>query len=381
MSIPSSIKRSRGEAMDGAWMARALMLAHRGVALAHPNPMVGAVVVRNDRFVGEGFHIYDGRKHAEVIALEHARSDARGATLYVNLEPCCHSGRTGPCTKAIISSSLKRVVVAMKDPNPKVAGRGIAELRRAGLEVTVGVHQAEARRLNEAFARWIGSGLPLVTLKSALTLDGQIVAPGGTVTWITSRASREEVQRLRHASDGLLTGIGTVLADDPRMTDRTGLPRRKRLHRIIADSKLRLTLKSKIVRSVKEKDVLVFTAQSANAAKARGLEKAGVEVVQVCSRMGRLDLKAVLRELGRREVLSVILEAGSRMNGAMLEAGLVDKVILFYAPKILGTVTVPMAQHRPGPIGKISTLENLMLRRFGPDFAVEGYLRDVYRNH
>jgi diaminohydroxyphosphoribosylaminopyrimidine deaminase/5-amino-6-(5-phosphoribosylamino)uracil reductase len=381
MSIPSSIERARGEPADGAWMARALMLAHRGIALAHPNPMVGAVAVRNDRIVGEGFHTYEGRNHAEVIALEHARAEARDATLYVNLEPCCHAGRTGPCTKAIIAAGLKRVVVAMKDPNPRVAGRGIAELRRAGLDVVVGVHQAAARSLNEAFARWIGSGLPFVTLKSALTLDGQIAAPGGTVTWITSPASREEVQRLRHASDGLLTGIGTVLADDPRMTDRTGLPRRKRLLRIIVDSKLRLPLKSKIVRSAREKDVLVFTAESAKTARARALEKVGVEVVQVRSRMGHVDLRKIVRELGRREVLSVILEAGGGLNGAMLESGLVDKVILFYAPKILGTVTVPMARHRPRPIRKIPALENIALRRFEPDFSVEGYLRDVYRNH
>ncbi|HEV2490572.1 MAG TPA: bifunctional diaminohydroxyphosphoribosylaminopyrimidine deaminase/5-amino-6-(5-phosphoribosylamino)uracil reductase RibD [Candidatus Acidoferrales bacterium] len=381
MSIPSSTERARGEAMDGAWMARAVMLAHRGVALAHPNPMVGAVVVRNDRIVGEGFHTYEGRKHAEVIALEQTRGEARGATLYVNLEPCCHSGRTGPCTNAIIAAGLKRVVVAMKDPNPKVAGRGIAELRRAGLDVTIGVRQAEARRLNEAFARWIGSGLPFVTLKSALTLDGQITALGGTVTWITSPASREEVQRLRHSSDGLLTGIGTVLADNPRMSDRTGLPRRKRLLRVIIDSKLRLPLKSRIVRSVRKKDVLAFTAESAKTAKARALVKAGVEVVQTSSHAGHVDLKAILLELGRREVLSVILEAGGGLNGAMLEAGLVDKAILFYAPKILGTVTVPVAQYRPGNIGKNSTLQNLALRRFGPDFAVEGYLRDVYRNH
>jgi diaminohydroxyphosphoribosylaminopyrimidine deaminase / 5-amino-6-(5-phosphoribosylamino)uracil reductase len=362
-------------------MTRALLLAHRGIALTHPNPMVGAVIVRNDRIVGEGYHTYEGRKHAEILALEAAGTEARGATLYVNLEPCCHANRTGPCTKAVISAGLKRIVVTMKDPNPEVAGRGIQELRHAGLEVTVGVHQAEAQRLNESFARWTVSGLPFVTMKSALTLDGQIAAPGGTVTWITSPASREEVQRLRHASDGLLTGIGTVLADDPRMSDRTGLPRRKRLLRVIVDAKLRLPLKSKIVKSAKEKDVLVFTTQSAKAAKARALEKSGVEVIQANSRKGHVDLHEVVRELGRREVLSVILEAGSALNGAMLEAGLVDKVILFYAPKILGAVTVPVAQHRPASIEKIRALDNIALRRFGPDFMVEGYFRDVYRNH
>lgn len=362
-------------------MARALMLAHRGIALAHPNPMVGAVLVRNDRIVGDGYHTYEGRKHAEIVALEAAGGEARGATLYVNLEPCCHTNRTEPCTKAIIDAGVKRVVVAMKDPNPKVAGRGIRELRQAGLDVSVGVHEAEARRLNESFARWIVSGLPFVTMKSALTLDGQIASPGGTVTWITSLESREEVQRLRHASDALLTGIGTVVADDPRMTDRTGLPRRKRLVRIIVDAKLRLPVKSQIARSAKEKDVLVFTAASAPAAMLRALENSGLEVVRIGAHAGHVDLRAVVRELGRREILSVILEAGGALNGAMLEAGLVDKAILFYAPKILGAVTVPVAKHRPKSISKIRGLQDLTLRRFGPDFAVEGYFRDVYRNH
>ena len=211
---------------DEAWMARALVLAHRGTALAHPNPMVGAVILKNERIVGEGFHTYDGRKHAEIIALEEARANARRATLYVNLEPCCHVGRTAPCTKAIIDAGIKRVVVAIRDPNPAVAGRGIRELRAAGIEVALGVREHDARHLNEAFAKWIRTKLPFVTLKTALTLDGRIAARTGSTTWITSDASREEVQRMRHEADALLTGIGTVLTDDPRMTDRTKQPRR-----------------------------------------------------------------------------------------------------------------------------------------------------------
>jgi diaminohydroxyphosphoribosylaminopyrimidine deaminase / 5-amino-6-(5-phosphoribosylamino)uracil reductase len=380
MSIPSSTERVRVDIADSAWMARALMLAHRGIALAHPNPMVGAVLVKNDRVVGEGFHTYEGRKHAEIIALEHARGDARGATLYLNVEPCCHTGRTGPCTKAIVSAGVKRVVAAMKDPNPAVAGKGFLELRRAGLKVSTGVRKAEAEKLNEAFAKWIRTRMPFVVLKSALTLDGQIASPGGTVTWITSPESREEVQRLRHSSDALLTGIGTVLADDPRMTDRTHLPRRRPLLRAIVDSHLRLPLKSELVKSAK-KDMLVFTRQPFRPARARALEKAGVDVVPIRACSGQVDLREVLRELGRREILSVILEAGSGLNGAMLEAGLVDKAILFYAPKILGTLTTPVAKHRPRPINRIPGLENLSLCRFGPDFSVEGYFHDVYRNY
>jgi len=365
---------------DEAWMARALVLAHRGVALAHPNPMVGAVVLKNDRVVGEGFHTYEGRKHAEIIALEEARANARRATLYVNLEPCCHTGRTGPCTKAIVEAGVKRVVVAMRDPNPAVAGRGIRELRAAGIAVTVGVREDDARRLNEAFAKWIRTKLPFVTLKTALTLDGQIAARTGSITWITSDASREEVQRMRHESDALLTGIGTVLTDDPRMTDRTKLPRRRPLVRAIVDSKLRIPLKSGIVKSAKS-DALIFTTQSADSSKARVLRKAGAEIVHIRSRGRHVDLREVLREMGQRAFLSVILEAGSELNGAALTQDLVDKMVLFYAPKIMGDGGVPMAQLPSQWFERSPALSQLSFRRYGPDFAVQGYFHDVYRNH
>lgn len=361
-------------------MARAILLAHRGLAQTHPNPMVGAIIVKNDHAAGEGFHTYAERKHAEIIAIEQARADARGATLYLNLEPCCHTGRTGPCTRAIIESGIKRVVAAMPDPNPKVSGRGFRALRNAGIEVSTGIRESDARRLNEPFAKWIQTGLPFVTLKTALTLDGQIAAPGGSTTWITSPESREEVHRLRHASDALLTGIGTVLADDPRMTDRSGLPRRRALLRVIVDSKLRMPANSEIARSASS-DVVLFTAQSQNPARTARLAKRGVEIIRVRPRNGHTDLRAVLRELGRREILSVILEAGSELNGAMLDADLVDKMILFYAPRLLGQVTVPVARRRSRPIAKIQMLQHITLHRFGPDFAVEGYFHDVYRNY
>src|SRR5579864_4813215 len=261
-------------AADAAFMDRALELASHGVELASPNPLVGAVLVRDGRVVGEGFHTYDGVRHAEIIALETAGASARGSTLYINLEPCCHTGRTGPCTHALIAAGVARVVAAMPDPNPRVAGRGFKQLRAAGIEVSVGLREAAARRLNEAFACWIVSRTPLVTLKSALTLDGQLVLPGqraatragarkasGKQTrtkgarasesdrWISSPESRAEVQRMRHASDALLTGIGTVLIDDPLLTDRTGLPRRRKLLRVVSDSRLRLPLRSKLVRT------------------------------------------------------------------------------------------------------------------------------------
>jgi diaminohydroxyphosphoribosylaminopyrimidine deaminase / 5-amino-6-(5-phosphoribosylamino)uracil reductase len=369
-----------GSAADERWMMCALVHALRGVALAHPNPVVGAYIVKNGKVVGQGFHDYDRRDHAEIVALKQAGKKARGATLYVTLEPCCTTGRTGPCTKAIIATGIKRVVAAMRDPNPAVSGKGLAELRRTGIDVTCGVLEEKARAENEDFAQWIQTKRPLVTLKTALTLDGQIAQRTGSVTWITSEESRKAVQLLRHKADALLTGIGTVLADDPRMTDRTGKPRRRKLLRAIVDSRLRLPLRSEIVKSA-QNDVIVFTTQSTDSPRARALQRAGVEVVRVASRRGHVDLNAVIRELGKRQILNVLLEAGAELNGAALEAGIVDKMILFYAPKIMGVGGVPMARIPSSWFPKSPSLKNVSLARYGPDFVVTGYFHDVYRHH
>ena len=361
------------------WMSRALALARRGQALASPNPMVGAVLLRNGRVVGQGFHTYDGLRHAEIIALETAGQAARGATLYINLEPCCNQGRTGPCTRALIDAGIKRVVAAIPDPNPKVAGRGLRQLRAAGIEVFTGVEESEARQLNEAFTVWITSRRPLVTLKSAMTLDSHMVLPRrkGRSRWITSEAARTEVHRMRHASDAILTGIGTVLADDPLLTDRTGRPRRRPLLRVILDSRLRLPLRSQLVRTARE-DVLVFTRAGESSECARALTRAGVEVIRIGGRTGRLDLQAVLDELGRRSLLSVMFEPGPTLHQSALDAGVVDKVRLFYAPTLAG---LPAAAQpvRARADSKLRNLSALRIQSFGPDFAVEGYLRDIYR--
>jgi diaminohydroxyphosphoribosylaminopyrimidine deaminase/5-amino-6-(5-phosphoribosylamino)uracil reductase len=367
-------------------MARALELARQGTAQASPNPMVGAVVVRAGLAAGEGFHSYSDTRHAEIVALDASGEAARGATLYVNLEPCCTTGRTGPCTKAIIAAGMRRVVAAMADPNPAIAGRGFDELRANGVEVAMGEAGDEARRLNEAFAAWIQNARPLVTLKSALTLDGQagLGAPikpekqraDSSQRWITSEESRAEVQRMRHASDALLTGIGTILADDPALTDRTGLTRRRKLLRAVLDAGLRLPARSKLVQSADD-DVLIFTAAPAESAQARRLRGAGVEIVRVAARRGRIDLGAVLDELGRREILSVMLEAGPTLNQSALEAGIVDKMRLFVAPRFAGRAP------RLPAFGSWSTaapLADVTINRFGPDASIEGYLRDVYRN-
>jgi diaminohydroxyphosphoribosylaminopyrimidine deaminase / 5-amino-6-(5-phosphoribosylamino)uracil reductase len=361
-------------------MEQALDLARQGIGLAHPNPVVGAVVVKNGSVVGRGYHAYDARDHAEIVALREAGGNARGATLYVNLEPCCHTGRTGPCTKAIIEAGVHRVVAGMEDPNPAVAGQGFAELRAAGLHVTIGVEEDEALRLNEDFARWIRTGLPFVTLKAALTLDGQIAMRKGHETAITGSAALAGVQRMRHGADAILTGIGTVLTDDPLLTDRTGLPRRRKLLRVVVDSRLRLRLKSKFAQSA-DGDLVVFTKQRIDSARSRALERAGVQVARVGTSGGHADLKEVIRELGRRQILNLLIEAGSELNGAAIAGGLVDKMVLFYAPKIMGTGGVPLAKIPSSWYPKAPSLSRLSFQGFGRDFAVEGYFRDVYGDH
>jgi diaminohydroxyphosphoribosylaminopyrimidine deaminase/5-amino-6-(5-phosphoribosylamino)uracil reductase len=380
---------------DITFMERALELAAGGIALASPNPMVGAVLVRDGVIIGEGFHTYEGIKHAEILALEAAAGDsARGATLHINLEPCCHTGRTGPCTQALISAGVARVVAAMADPNPAVAGRGFKQLRAASIEVSIGLREAEAQLLNEAFARWIVSRQPLVTLKSAITLDGQLVLPqqkngkskkaSGLLKvprknrWISSADSRNEVQSMRHASDALLTGIGTVLADDPFLTDRTELPRRRKLLRVVMDSHLRLPLRSNLVRTA-DGDVLVFTRVKENSPKARALRRAGVEVVRLKTRGPHPDLSEAVAELGRRNILSVLLESGATLNAAAVAAKVVDKMRVFCAPKIACAAS-KSSRRTAASVQSAQELQNVTMQPFGPDFAIEGYLRDVYRN-
>ena len=379
---------------DAQYMAHALSLAERGTALASPNPLVGAVlvrddkIIRDDKIVGEGFHTYDGRKHAEVLAIEQAGDAARGATLYINLEPCCHTGRTGPCTDAILAAGIKKVVAAIPDPNPQVSGKGFEILRKGGLEVEIGLCEDRAERLNESFARYIRTGLPFVTLKTAMTLDGKIAAPDDNSGWVTSEAARAHVQLQRHAHDAILTGVGTILADDPLLTDRSGLPRRRPLLRVVMDSRLRILPSARLLSEVNN-DLLIFTLPSADPGKRADLERRGVQVcaLPVCALPGapaldaRPDLHKVFKELGHRELTSVLLEAGAELNGAALDARLVDKVFLYYAPTILGgSDSLPMATgHGVRAMPDALAVTGIRRYDFGPDFAVEGYLRDVYK--
>jgi diaminohydroxyphosphoribosylaminopyrimidine deaminase / 5-amino-6-(5-phosphoribosylamino)uracil reductase len=356
---------------DQRFMEHALELARKGVGLASPNPTVGCVIVKDGAIVGEGFHQYDWRDHAEIVALKQAGERARGATLYATLEPCNHTGRTGPCTEAILAAGVSRVVAAMEDPNPKTSGGGFERLRAASVEVQSGLLESEAQLLNEAFSHWVCTRRPFVTLKSALTLDGQLAMPnprkGKKREWITSEESRAEVHRMRHASDALLTGIGTILADDPFLTDRSGLERRRRLLRVVLDTKLRLSAESRIMKTVDD-DLIVFTAAPLKSPKARKLQNLGVELLPVKKTRKGLDLGAVLKELGRREILSLLLEAGPQLNGAALGAGVVNKAVLFYAPKIAGSLHVPFAR---GGSFYSSRLHVRSVRQSGPDVAVE----------
>jgi diaminohydroxyphosphoribosylaminopyrimidine deaminase / 5-amino-6-(5-phosphoribosylamino)uracil reductase len=373
------------DAHDIRFLQHAITLARKGTALTSPNPMVGCVIVNEGQVVGEGFHQYEWRDHAEIVALKSAGAKAKGSTLYVSLEPCNHTGRTGPCSEAIIATGVKRVVAAIKDPNPKTAGRGFERLKSAGIEVESGALETDAQALIEAFACWIRTKRPFVTLKSALTLDGQLALPkakskaakakaktndGNRSDWITSEESRAEVQQLRHTSDALLTGIGTIFADNPLLTDRSGLPRRRPLLRVILDSKLRLSPKSRIVATADD-DLLVFTAAALNSLKAKALQRAGVEIVRAPAKSGRIDLAKVLADLGRRDILSVLLEAGPSLNGAVIEAQAVDKFILYYAPKIAGSTKVPLAYLNP----RIHvTLENILTQAVGADLRIEAYV-------
>lgn len=359
------------------YLAQALELAERGIGQASPNPMVGCVLVNGREVVGRGFHIYADRKHAEIVALDEAGPLARGATAYISLEPCSHQGRTGPCADALIAAGIAKVIAPMEDPNPAVRGDGFRKLRAAGLEVVIDpAHEAAARKLNEAWICHMRTGRPLVTLKAALTLDGKIAAPVDNDGWITSERARSHVQTLRHSSDAIMTGIGTVLADDCLLTDRSGLTRGRPLLRIVLDSQLRLPLQSKMVASC-QGDVLVVTTSAASNDRKNALEAAGVRVLVLDGRDGRTNLPALVEWLGAEQYLSLMIEAGSLVNWASLESGIVDRVFLYYAPKILGGLhSLPVAGGAGRSRRRDAILfQHVTLHPIPPDeFAVEAYV-------
>jgi diaminohydroxyphosphoribosylaminopyrimidine deaminase/5-amino-6-(5-phosphoribosylamino)uracil reductase len=374
---------------DGPFMQRALELAEASIGQASPNPQVGCVLVKDGKIIAEGAHIYDHRDHAEIVALKqalHRGISPAGATAYVTLEPCTHHGRTAPCADALIEARIARCIIATSDPNPLVAGQGILRLRDAGIEVTLGILESQARRLNDAFAKFIQDHIPFVTLKAALSADHKL-APQPAQRhphqphWITGPVARQEVQRLRHASDAILTGIGTVLADNPALTDRSQLRRRRPLRRIVLDTNLRIPLNSQLVRTANnaDNDLLILCGAHAPTQTIAALEAAGAEVLITPSHNGRLSLPAVLSTLAERDILSVLLEAGSQLNTAFLHQNLVDKLVLFYAPGTLGEAAIPFAKDI-NPTQLLNKTQNQTTQTFGPDTCITAYLHDPWPN-
>src|SRR6202789_709839 len=381
---------------DRYWMQRALELARRGIALTSPNPAVGCVILdRAGQVAGEGWHEYDLLDHAEVIALkvaaQHAGDRLRGGTAYVTLEPCNHTGRTGPCSEALIASGLARVVAATIDPNPAVAGHGTERMRAAGIEVTLGVCQSQSRCLNEGFACWSQHRRPFVLMKVAMTLDGRIAPPAGLQAahepfWITSEASRAAVQPLRGQADAALTGVDTVLADDPMLTDRSGLRRRRPLLRVVLDSALRMPLDAKMVATA-QNDVVIFTV-SKDDARIHELQSRGVRVEVLPAeagvpgdrssspgwQAGRVPLGKVLDKLGQEGILNLLTETGTRLNTALLAAGLVDRVHLFVSPQIMGSDAVPAFRGMPHAI----RMAEVEVERYENDLGLCSLLKDPW---
>jgi diaminohydroxyphosphoribosylaminopyrimidine deaminase/5-amino-6-(5-phosphoribosylamino)uracil reductase len=360
-----------------SFMQQALGLAAEGKGLTSPNPTVGAVVEKNGQILGQGFHTWARRDHAEIVALRQAGDAARGSTLYVTLEPCSHVGRTQPCADAVVAAGVERVVAAMQDPNPLVGGAGFRRLREAGVEVVLDrEHTEAAEQLNEPFVHFMKTGRPLVTVKAALTLDGKIAAPQDNVGWITSDIARADVQQVRHFSDAILTGLGTVLEDDCLLTDRSGLERSRPLLRIVLDSQLRIPLGSKMLTSAKD-DVLVVGTSIAPLERRKALEAAGIQVLISDGPGGRTDPHKILDYLAQHRYLSLMVEAGSKVNWTMLDSQIADKILFYYAPKILGGLkSLPVA----GGQGRMKRSDALLLDRLTihpiskNEFAVEAYV-------
>lgn len=361
-------------------MKIALDLARKGQGYTSPNPMVGAVIVKNGEIVGRGFHQSAGTAHAEVIAIEDAGAAAENATLYVTLEPCNHTGRTPPCTKKIMEAGIKRVVVAMADPNPHVRGGGMRYLSARGVDITPGILEAEAQRLNEVFVKFIRTKHPFVILKCAATLDGQLASRTGDSKWVTGATARQYVHRLRHAVDAIMVGIGTVKMDNPRLTTRIDGEDGRDPVRIVLDTHLSIPETSKVIQQRSRADTLVVTGEVSSdperVKKKAFLEEAGVRVVEVAVTKDGIDLEALMTFLGVRAITSILIEGGGQVIASSLAAGIVDKIAFFYAPKIYGGNDGVSICSGKGPARMRDALpvRDLTLQRFGDDILIEGYL-------
>lgn len=359
---------------DAFYMRLALDLAEGAAGQTGINPAVGCVVVKDGRIVGMGAHLRRGEAHAEIHALNMAGGDAQGATVYVTLEPCSHHGRTPPCCDRLIAERVARVVAAMPDPNPLVAGQGLRRLQAHGIAATAGLLEERARRINEPFIKYIAEGLPFVTLKTAMTLDGRIATKTGHSRWVTGPASREAVHTLRHRHQAIMVGRETALQDDPQLTTRLDVPGRNPI-RIVVDSQLRLPETLRLFDG--EAPTWILASREASEASEARLRAAGAEVIRCdadADGSGRVDLAAAMRELGKREIGSILLEGGGALNGAMLQAGLVDKLMLFYAPKIVGAGGIPAFGFAgPDSMQEALELQHISIERYGDDWCVTGY--------
>ena len=355
---------------DEKFMAEALRIAKNAEGRTSPNPMVGAVIVRDGKIIAEGWHRKAGTPHAEIHALNMAGELSKDSTMYVTLEPCSHFGRTPPCANKIVDAGIKKVVIAMKDPNPLVAGRGIEILKNAGIEVEVGILEDDARRLNEVFLKYITKKIPFVTAKFACSLDGKISTVTGESQWISCEESRNFVHHLRDVNDGIMVGIGTVLADNPSLTAR--IENGKNPVRIVVDSMARTPLDSKFLNDGATKNIIAVT-ENAPTEKISALQNLGAEIITAGN--NQVDLKILMAELARREITSVLLEGGGTLNFSMFRAGLIDKVFAFVAPKIIGGKNAhsPVAGNGFEKLSDAVQLENLTAEKIGTDILICGY--------
>ncbi|WP_432662369.1 bifunctional diaminohydroxyphosphoribosylaminopyrimidine deaminase/5-amino-6-(5-phosphoribosylamino)uracil reductase RibD [Wukongibacter baidiensis] len=363
--------------MDIQYMKRALSLAKNGEGFVNPNPMVGCVIVKNGKVIGEGYHRFFGGNHAEIEALNSTTDDPVNSTMYVTLEPCSHYGKTPPCVNAIIERGIKRVVIATLDPNPLVAGNGVKKLRENGIEVITGVLKDEAQKLNEIFIKYITTKLPFCLMKSAMSLDGKIATKFADSKWITSSLSREYVHRLRHKYAGIMVGIGTVLVDNPLLTTRIPDFEGKNPVRIIVDSKCRIPPDANVVKNTSKARTIIATTKLADSEKVAELKEKGVEVLVIPLKNERVDLNVLMEKLGEMGIDSILLEGGGALNYSALDTGIVDKVNFFIAPKIIGGSLSKTPVEGDGvPLVKSAfSLDNMKTHSFGPDIMIEGYVR------
>ncbi|MTI55422.1 bifunctional diaminohydroxyphosphoribosylaminopyrimidine deaminase/5-amino-6-(5-phosphoribosylamino)uracil reductase RibD [Geosporobacter ferrireducens] len=363
--------------MDSTYMYRALALAKLGTGYTNPNPLVGAVIVKNDSIIGEGYHRLYGGPHAEINAFSNATESVGGATMYVTLEPCSHYGKTPPCAEAIVKKGIKKVIIAMKDPNPLVAGKGIQILKDAGIEVITGILEHQAKKLNEVFIKHITTGLPFCVLKTAMTLDGKIAAATGESKWITDETSRKYVHLLRHQYPTIMVGIGTVLADDPLLTTRLEGMQGRNPVRIVLDTHGKIPLESNILKCDTHKKTIVAVTELADSKKIKSIEAAGAGVLMAPVKNNQVNLNYVMEWLGKNKFDSVLLEGGSTLNYTALQEGIVDKIITFIAPKILGgtTAKTPVGGTGAAHICDAFLLENMEFFKLDNDLMVEAYIR------